>query len=85
MATAMDSVNEAGMAINVCAQIRDLPAGGLGTDLVVTLSTVDGTKAGLQRTTDAVDNITNILMTLCTYIHTLLVLRFSSLWFCSML
>ena len=34
--------------IDVCAQIILLPRGGLGTDLVVTLSTMDGTKAGLQ-------------------------------------
>ena len=46
----MDSVAEAGTAIEVCAQIAALPAGGLGTDLVVTLSTVGDTKAGLQRT-----------------------------------
>ena len=34
--------------ISVCAEIAALPAGGLETDLVVTLSTMDGTKAGLQ-------------------------------------
>ena len=44
----MDSVNEAGTTIDVCAQIMDLPAGGLGTDLVVTLFTMNGAKAGLQ-------------------------------------
>jgi len=33
--------------IGVCAEIAALPGGGLETDLVVTLSTVDGTKAGL--------------------------------------
>jgi len=34
--------------IDVCAEIAALPAGGLQTDLVVTLSTMDGAKAGLQ-------------------------------------
>jgi len=34
--------------IAVCAEIASLPAGGLQTDLVVTLSTMDGAKAGLQ-------------------------------------
>ena len=34
--------------IDVCAEIAALPMSGLGTDLVVTLSTMDGTKAGLQ-------------------------------------
>ena len=67
----MDSVAEAGTAIDVCAEIRDLPAGGLGTDLVVTLSAMGSTKAGLQRTTVVVDSITNILMTLRTYIRSL--------------
>ena len=60
MSFAMDSISEAGMTIFVCAEIRDLPTGGLGTDLVVTFSTMDGPKAGLQRTTDAVDSIINI-------------------------
>ena len=46
----MDTVAEdvgTGM-IDVCTEIATLPGGGLGTDLVVTLSTRDGTKAGLQ-------------------------------------
>jgi len=43
----MDSVGEGGGTIDVCAEILALPMGGLGTDLVVTLSTMDGTKAGL--------------------------------------
>jgi len=50
MEVAMVSVAEdveTGM-IGVCAEIAALPAGGLETDLVVTLSTIDGTKAGLQ-------------------------------------
>ena len=34
--------------IDVCAEIAALPMGGLETDLVVTLSTADGAKAGLQ-------------------------------------
>jgi len=34
--------------IGVCAEIAALPMGGLETDLVVTLSTTDGAKAGLQ-------------------------------------
>jgi len=34
--------------IGVCAEIAALPAGGLETDLVVTLSTTNGTKAGMQ-------------------------------------
>jgi len=34
--------------IDVCAEIAALPMGGLETDLVVTLSTMDSTKAGLQ-------------------------------------
>ena len=34
--------------IGVCAEIAAVPGGGLETDLVVTLSTMDGTKAGLQ-------------------------------------
>ena len=43
------SVPESGGMVNICAQIHALPAGGLGTDLVVALSTsnTDG-KAGLQ-------------------------------------
>ena len=48
MRVAMDSVAEAGIEIDVCAEIEALPAGGLQTDLVVTLSTMDGAKAGLQ-------------------------------------
>jgi len=48
MEVAMDSVGEDGGTINVCAEIAALPTGGLETDLVVTLSTMDGTKAGLQ-------------------------------------
>ena len=43
--TAM-SVNE-GVAVNVCAEIAALPIGGLQTDLIVTLSTTNGSKAGL--------------------------------------
>jgi len=34
--------------IDVCAEIAALPVGGLETDLVVTLTAIDGTKAGLQ-------------------------------------
>jgi len=34
--------------IDVCAEIVALPGSGLETDLVVTLSTTDGAKAGLQ-------------------------------------
>ena len=43
------SVNEdvASETVNVCAQIAALPADGLQTDLTVTLSTTDGSKAGL--------------------------------------
>ena len=52
---ATDSVIEADPTINVCAEIISLPAGGLATEVVVTLSTTDGSKAGLQGTTDAVD------------------------------
>jgi len=48
MRVAMDSVAESGIEIDVCAEIEALPAGGLQTDLVVTLSTVDGAKAGLH-------------------------------------
>jgi len=44
----MDSVAEDGGMIDVCAEIAALPTGGLETALVVTLSTMDGTKAGLQ-------------------------------------
>ena len=44
----MDSDGEGGGTIDVCAEIASLPAGGLETDLVVTLSAIDGTKAGLQ-------------------------------------
>jgi len=49
MEVAMDSVAEDGGTIEVCAEIVALPAGGLGTDMVVMLSTsnADG-KAGLQ-------------------------------------
>ena len=57
MEVATDSVDEDDTMINVCAEITSLPAGGLATEVVVTLSTTDGSKAGLQRTTDAVDNI----------------------------
>ena len=48
MDVATNSVNEAGPTINVCAEILALPTGGLATEVVVTLSTMDGTKAGLQ-------------------------------------
>jgi len=48
MEVASDSVGEDGGTIDVCAEIAALPTGGLETDLVVTLSTMDGTKAGLQ-------------------------------------
>ena len=34
--------------IDICVEIAALPMGGLETDLVVTLSTINGTKAGLQ-------------------------------------
>jgi len=49
MDVAMDSVGEDGGTIDVCAEIAALPAGGLDTDLMVTLmtSSTDG-KAGLQ-------------------------------------
>ena len=45
----MDAVAETNGTIDVCAQIVTLPAGGLGSDLVVALvsSSTDG-KAGLQ-------------------------------------
>ena len=33
--------------VSVCAEIAALPADGLQTDLTVTLSTTDGSKAGL--------------------------------------
>ena len=48
MDVATDSVAETGGTIDICAEIAALPGGGLGTDLVVTLSAIDGTKAGLQ-------------------------------------
>ena len=48
MVVANDSVGEDGGTIDICAEIATLPMGGLETDLVVTLSTMDGTKAGLQ-------------------------------------
>ena len=60
---ATNSVNEADTTINVCAEITSLPAGGLATEVVVTLSTTEDLKAGLQRTTDAVDNIITFWMT----------------------
>ena len=42
------SVNELmSQAVSVCAEITALPADGLQTDLTVTLSTTDGSKAGL--------------------------------------
>ena len=42
------SVNEVmSQAVSVCAEIAALPADGLQTDLTVTLSTTDGSKAGL--------------------------------------
>ena len=44
----MDSVDETDGMVDVCAEITSLPGGGLGTDLVVTLSTMGSTKAGLQ-------------------------------------
>ena len=49
MLFAMDSVGEDGGTIDVCAEIAALPAGGLETDLVLTLMTsnTDG-KAGLE-------------------------------------
>lgn len=34
-------------AVNVCVEIGDLPGDGLQTDLTVTLSTTDGSKAGV--------------------------------------
>ena len=42
------SVNEdvASGTVNVCVEIAALPADGLQTDLTVTLSTTDGSKAG---------------------------------------
>ena len=46
MNTTLDFVYEPGM-IDVCARIGALPRGGLETSLDVTLSTVDGAKAGL--------------------------------------
>jgi len=48
MVVAMDSVGKDGGTIDICAEIAALPTAGLETDLVVTLSTMDGTKAGLQ-------------------------------------
>ena len=47
MVVANNSVGEDGGTISVCAEIAALPGGGLATDLVVTLSTMNGTKAGL--------------------------------------
>ena len=34
-------------AVNVCVEIGALPGDGLQTDLTVTLSTTDGSKAGV--------------------------------------
>ena len=50
MSMTMDTVAEdvGTGTIDVCAEIAALPGGGLETDLVVTLSTMDGTKAGMQ-------------------------------------
>ena len=49
MEQAAVSVNEnvAIGTVNVCAEIAALPVDGLQTDLIVTLSTSDGSKAGL--------------------------------------
>ena len=49
MAQANRSVNEDVMSqtVDVCAEIAALPADGGRTDLTVTLSTTDGSKAGL--------------------------------------
>ena len=63
MEAAMLSLPEATSLFDVCAEILALPGGGLATDLVVTLSTMGGPKGGLQRTTDAVNNIITFLMT----------------------
>ena len=43
------SVNEDATsgAVNVCVEIGALPGDGLQTDLTVTLSTTDGSKAGM--------------------------------------
>ena len=49
MGQAAVSVNEnvAIPTVNVCAEIATLPVDGLQTDLIVTLSTSNGSKAGL--------------------------------------
>ena len=47
MEQAAVSVNEIVGTVNVCAEIAALPVDGLQTDLIVTLSTSDGSKAGL--------------------------------------
>ena len=36
-----------GSSVEVCAQLTYLPAGGLQWEIVVTLDTVDGPKAGI--------------------------------------
>ena len=42
-------VNEdVGVAQMFCAQITDLPSGGLGCSLIATLTVIDGPKAGVQ-------------------------------------
>ena len=46
MAETMVSVNEADGSVDVCAEIVQLP-GELQTDLMVALSTTNGSKAGL--------------------------------------
>ena len=47
MVQAAVSVNEIFGTVNVCAEIAALPVDGLQTDLIVTLSTSNGSKAGL--------------------------------------
>lgn len=48
MLVVMDSVVESSSEFDICAEIAVLPAGALHIDLVVTLSTINGPKAGLQ-------------------------------------
>ena len=36
-----------GSSVEVCVQLSHLPAGGLQSEIVVTLDTVDGPKAGI--------------------------------------
>ena len=64
-------VNEdVGVTQMCCAQITDLPSGGLGCPLIATLTLVDGSKAGMHTHRSGTKGCSsNSLLLLITCIH----------------